>query len=61
MVFQTLDALAHRAMSDVHLLRGLREIQVPCGRFEEAQGLERREYARHEQMIAVLTADVKKH
>ena len=58
MLFQTLDALADRAMGDVHLLRGLREIQVPRSRFEEAKRLERRKCARHRVMIAALTADV---
>jgi len=36
MPLQTLNALAHRAMGDVHLLRGMGEIQVPGSRFEEA-------------------------
>lgn len=61
MLFQTLDALAHRAVSDVHLLRGLSEIQMPRSRFEEAKGLERRKCARHPDMIAALTADMKYH
>ena len=59
MLLQTLDALAHRAMGDVHLLGGAREIQVPGGRFEEAKHLERRKCARHMEMIATLTANVK--
>src|SRR3989441_7423950 len=37
MLFQTLDALADRAVGDVHLLRGAREAQVPGSRFEEAK------------------------
>jgi hypothetical protein len=45
MLFQTLDALAHRAMGDVHLLCGAREIHVPGSRFEEATRLERRKCA----------------
>src|SRR5438034_7884319 len=59
MLFQTLDALAHRAVGDVHLLCGVREIQVTGSRFEEAKRLERRKYARHSEMIASLTADVR--
>ena len=59
MLFQTLDALAHRAMGDVHLRRSVREIQVPGGRFEEAKRLERRKCARHAAMIPALTADVR--
>jgi hypothetical protein len=47
MLFQTLDALAHRAMRDVHLFRGLRKIQVPGSSFEEAKRLERGKYASH--------------
>jgi hypothetical protein len=47
MFLQALDALAHRAMGDVHLLRGMREIQVSGSRLEEAKRLERRKYARH--------------
>ena len=61
MPFQTLDALAHRAVGDVHLLGGVREIQVPGSRFEEAKRLERRKYARHAEMIAALTADASNH
>jgi hypothetical protein len=61
MLFQTLDALAHRAVSDVHLLRGVREIQVTGSRFEKAKRLERRKYARHAEMIAALTAYAKNH
>src|SRR2546426_4989370 len=61
MLFQTLDALAHRAVGDVHLLGGVREIQVSGSRFEEAKRLERRKYARHAEMIAPLTADAKNH
>ena len=57
MLFQTLDALAHRAVGDVHLLCGMGEIQVSGSRFEEAKRLERRKCARHPAMIAVLTAD----
>jgi hypothetical protein len=49
MLLQALDALAHRAMGDVHLLRGMREIQVPGSRFEEAKRLEGRKRARHAQ------------
>jgi len=59
MFFQPLDALAHRSMGDVHLLRGAREIQVPGSRFEEAKCLERGKCARHAEMIATLTADVR--
>jgi hypothetical protein len=47
MLFQTLDALAHRAVGDVHLLCRVREIQVSGSRFEEAKRLKRRKYARH--------------
>ena len=47
MSFQTLDSLAHRAVGDVHLLRGAREIQMSGGRFEETKHLERRKGARH--------------
>ena len=61
MLFQTLDALAHRAVGDVHLLGGVREIQVSGSRFEEAKRLERRKYARHAEMIAALTADASNH
>jgi hypothetical protein len=61
MLFQTLDALAHRAMGDVHLLCGAREIQVARSAFEEAKSLERRKWARHLAMIAALTAGVKNH
>src|SRR6267378_894191 len=61
MLFQTLDALAHRAVGDVHLLRGVREIQVSGSRLEEAKRLERRKVARHAEMIAALTADAKNH
>jgi hypothetical protein len=50
MLFETLDALTHRTMGDVHLLRGLREIQVPGSRFEEAKHLERRKRAGHRAM-----------
>jgi hypothetical protein len=57
MLFQTLDALAHRAMSDVHFMCGVREIQVPGSGFEEAKRLERRKCARHVAMIAALTAE----
>ena len=39
---QVLDALAYSAMRDVQFFRGVREIQVPRGRFEEAKRLERR-------------------
>ena len=56
MFLQALDALAHRAMGDVHLLRGMREIQVPRSRFEEAKRLERGKYARHAEMIPAPTA-----
>jgi hypothetical protein len=59
MLFQTLDALAHRAMSDVHFICGVREIQVPGSRFEEAKRLEWRKCARHVAMIAALTIDVR--
>ena len=41
------DALAYRAMGDLHFLRGVREIQAPGSRFEEAKRLERRKRARH--------------
>ena len=58
MLFQMLDALAYRAMGDVHLLRGVREIQVSGSRFEEAKRLERRKCAGHPAMIAALTAAV---
>jgi hypothetical protein len=58
MFLQALDALAHRAMGDVHLLRGMREIQVPGSRFEEAKRLERGKYARHAEMIPVPPAGV---
>src|SRR5207244_6470004 len=58
MLFQMLDALAHCAMGDVHLLRGVREIQVSGSRFEEAKRLERGKCARHRAMIAALTAGV---
>jgi hypothetical protein len=58
MFLQALDALAHRAMGDVHLLRGMREIQVPGSRFEEAKRLERGKYARHAEMIPAPTAGV---
>ena len=61
MPFQTLDALAHRAVGDVHLLGGVRKIQVSGSRFEEAKRLERRKYARHPEMIAALTADASNH
>ncbi len=61
MFFETFDALAHGAVGDVHLLRGVREIQVPGSRFEEAKRLERRKCANHTEMIAALTADVKNH
>src|SRR6266850_1763950 len=61
MPFQTLDALAHRAVGDVHLLGGVRKIQVSGSRFEEAKRLERRKYARHPEMIAALTADASSH
>jgi hypothetical protein len=56
MLFQTPDALAHRAVRDVHLLCGVGEIQVSGSRFEEAKRLERRKCARHPAMIAALTA-----
>jgi hypothetical protein len=46
MLLQALDALAHRAVGDLHLLRGMREIQVPGSRFEEAKRLEPGKYAR---------------
>jgi hypothetical protein len=46
-------------MGDVQLLRGAREIQVPGGRFEEAEHLERRKCARHTAMIAALSANVR--
>src|ERR1700719_5339425 len=58
MFLQALDALAHRAMGDVHLLRGMGEIQVPGSRFEEAKRLERGKYARHAEMIPAPSADV---
>jgi hypothetical protein len=48
-----------RPEDDVHLLCGVREIQVPGSRFEEAKRLERRKYARHAESIAALTADVR--
>src|SRR6266852_5136892 len=60
-LFQTLDALAHRAVGDVHLLCGVREIQVPGSRFEEAKRLKRGKCAKHTEMIAALTADAKNH
>jgi hypothetical protein len=60
MFLQALDALAHRAMGDVHLLRGMREIQVPRSRFEEAKRLERGKYARHAEMIPAPTAGVER-
>src|SRR5207248_7022286 len=56
MFLQVLDALAHCAMGDMHLLRGMREIQVPGSRFEEAKRLERGKYARHAEMIPAPTA-----
>ena len=61
MFFQTPDALAHRAMSDVHLLGCTREIQVSGRSFEEAKRLERRKCTGHAEMIAALTADVRNH
>src|SRR5258705_10067946 len=61
MLFQALDAVAHRAVSDMHLFTRAREIQVPRGRFEEAKRLERGKYARHAEMIAALTAGVRNH
>ena len=59
MFFQAPDVLAHCAVSDVDLLRGAREIRVSGRRFEEAKRLERRKCARHAEMIAALTADVR--
>src|SRR6267142_3184629 len=61
MLFQPLDALAHRAVRDVHLRCGVGEIQVSGSRFEETKRLERRKYARHAEMIAALTTDEKNH
>jgi hypothetical protein len=58
MFLQAFDALAHRAMGDVHLLRGTREIQVPGSRFEEAKRLERGKCARHAEMIPAPAAGV---
>jgi len=58
MLLQTLNALAHRAMGDVHLLRSMGEIQVPGSRFEEAKCLERGKRARHEEMAPAPTAGV---
>src|ERR1700682_4243635 len=58
MFLQAFDTLAHRAMGDVHLLRGMREIQVPGSRFEEAKRLERGKYARHAEMIPAPIAGV---
>jgi hypothetical protein len=46
-LFQALDALPHRAMGDLHVPRGVPEIQVPGSRFEEARRLERRKCARY--------------
>ena len=57
---QMLDALAYRAMGDVHLLCGTREVQVSGSRFEETKRLERRKCAGHPAMIAALTAGVSK-
>jgi hypothetical protein len=48
-------------MGDVHLRPGVREIQVPGCRFEEAKRLQRRKCARQAEMIATLTAGVKNH
>jgi hypothetical protein len=56
MFLQALDALAHRAMGHVHLLRGMREIQSSGSRLEEAKRLERGKYARHAEMIPAPTA-----
>jgi hypothetical protein len=58
MFLQAFDALAHRAMGDVHLLRGTREIQVPGSRLEEAKRLERGKCARHAEMIPAPAAGV---
>jgi hypothetical protein len=48
-------------MGDVQLLSSAREIQVACGRLEEAKHLKRRKCARHMEMIAALTGHVKNH
>ena len=51
LIFQQLDMVADGGLGDAQLERGARDVEVPRGRLEAAQGIERQSRSFHEKAL----------